>query len=110
MILPFRIELAMTFTSVIPEMACDGALKNALMMRPCAIAAGNIPILRPKARRIVPANEMADGRLPPVKTPSPFWSKSRHADRRPRLAARARVTAALRRHFERRGFIEVEPA
>jgi lysyl-tRNA synthetase class 2 len=45
-----------------------------------------------------------------LKPPSPFWSKDRHADRRPRLAARARVISALRRYFEGEGFIEVEPA
>jgi lysyl-tRNA synthetase class 2 len=45
-----------------------------------------------------------------LKPPSPFWSKDRHADRRPRLAARARITSALRRYFEAQGFIEVEPA
>jgi lysyl-tRNA synthetase class 2 len=49
-------------------------------------------------------------RLPDLKSPSPFWSKDRHADRRPRLLARARIVAALRRHFEAQGFIEVEPA
>jgi len=41
---------------------------------------------------------------------SPFWSKTRHADRRPRLAARARITSAVRRLFEGQGFVEVEPA
>ncbi len=41
---------------------------------------------------------------------SPFWTPSRHADRRPRLAARARLAAALRRRFEAEGFLEVEPA
>ncbi|THD44908.1 MAG: EF-P lysine aminoacylase GenX [Bradyrhizobium sp.] len=41
---------------------------------------------------------------------SPFWSQSRHADRRPRLAARARLAAALRQRFEAEGFVEVEPA
>jgi elongation factor P--(R)-beta-lysine ligase len=41
---------------------------------------------------------------------SPFWSRDRHADRRPRLAARARALSALRRRFEAEGFIEVEPA
>jgi lysyl-tRNA synthetase class 2 len=45
-----------------------------------------------------------------VNPPSPFWSKDRHADRRPRLAARARIASALRRYFERHRFIEVEPA
>jgi elongation factor P--(R)-beta-lysine ligase len=49
-------------------------------------------------------------RLPALQPPSPFWSKDRHADRRPRLAARARITAALRRYFEDSGFVEVEPA
>jgi len=41
---------------------------------------------------------------------SPFWSPTRHADRRPRLAARARIVSAVRRHFEGQGFVEVEPA
>jgi lysyl-tRNA synthetase class 2 len=48
--------------------------------------------------------------LTALKPPSPFWSKDRHADRRPRLAARARIVGALRRYFEGQGFIEVEPA
>ena len=41
---------------------------------------------------------------------SPVWSKSRHADRRPRLLARAKIIGALRKHFDAEGFIEVEPA
>jgi lysyl-tRNA synthetase class 2 len=41
---------------------------------------------------------------------SPLWRKNRHADRRPRLLARARAANLLRRRFEREGFIEVEPA
>jgi len=41
---------------------------------------------------------------------SPFWRKNRHADRRPRLVARARTASLLRRRFESEGFIEVEPA
>lgn len=49
-------------------------------------------------------------RFDALKPPSPFWSKDRHADRRPRLAARARIVGALRRHFEADGFTEVEPA
>ena len=42
--------------------------------------------------------------------PTPFWAPDRHADRRPRLLARARFVAALRAWFEAEGFIEVEPA
>jgi elongation factor P--(R)-beta-lysine ligase len=49
-------------------------------------------------------------RLPALKSPSPFWSKDRHSDRRPRLLARAAIISALRAYFEREGFIEVEPA
>jgi lysyl-tRNA synthetase class 2 len=49
-------------------------------------------------------------RLHALKQPSPFWSKDRHADRRPRLMARVRIVSALRLYFEREGFIEVEPA
>jgi lysyl-tRNA synthetase class 2 len=45
--------------------------------------------------------------IPPA---SPFWRKDRHADRRPRLLARARALSALRGRFEAEGFIEVEPA
>ncbi len=41
---------------------------------------------------------------------SPFWNPSRHADRRPRLAARARLAALVRGHFATEGFLEVEPA
>ena len=48
---------------------------------------------------------------PPRDAPaSPFWRKDRHADRRPRLVARARAASRLRRRFEAEGFIEVEPA
>jgi lysyl-tRNA synthetase class 2 len=41
---------------------------------------------------------------------SPWWHASVHADRRPFLTARARIIAALRRHFDREGFLEVEAA
>ncbi|MEJ1160774.1 EF-P lysine aminoacylase EpmA [Prosthecomicrobium sp. N25] len=39
---------------------------------------------------------------------SPWWSKSRHADRRPWLAARARIRRAVAAWFEADGFTEVE--
>ena len=42
--------------------------------------------------------------------PSPYWAPDRHADRRPRLIARARAVSALRGWFEAEGFVEVEPA
>jgi lysyl-tRNA synthetase class 2 len=42
--------------------------------------------------------------------PSPFWAPDRHADRRPRLLARARLAAATREYFANEGFVEVEPA
>jgi lysyl-tRNA synthetase class 2 len=45
-----------------------------------------------------------------VVTPSPWWSRERHADRRPFLLARNRIKAAIRRHFEADGFTEVECA
>jgi elongation factor P--(R)-beta-lysine ligase len=46
----------------------------------------------------------------PVKTPgsSPFWDPQVHADRRPALLARWRITAALRGWFAANDFIEVE--
>jgi elongation factor P--(R)-beta-lysine ligase len=40
--------------------------------------------------------------------PSPWWSASRHADRRPFLMARAAITRALRAWFDEQGFAEVE--
>ncbi|MBP6010667.1 MAG: EF-P lysine aminoacylase GenX [Alphaproteobacteria bacterium] len=43
-------------------------------------------------------------------TRSPWWSKDRHADRRPFLLARNRIKAAIRQHFETQGFTEVECA
>ena len=39
---------------------------------------------------------------------SPWWSPSRHTDRRPALLARGRIKAAIRTHFEAQGFVEVE--
>lgn len=37
---------------------------------------------------------------------SPWWHPDRHADRRPRLLLRNRIQAALRREFDRQGFVE----
>jgi lysyl-tRNA synthetase class 2 len=42
--------------------------------------------------------------------PSPWWSASRHADRKPFLMARAAITKALRAWFDEQGFAEVETA
>ncbi len=39
---------------------------------------------------------------------SPWWSRERHADRRPLLLARGRILAAARRYFTEHDFIEVE--
>lgn len=41
-------------------------------------------------------------------SPSPWWDKAVHADRRPFLLARQRVIAAVRAHFAEEGFLEVE--
>ncbi|MFN0219210.1 MAG: EF-P lysine aminoacylase EpmA [Hyphomicrobium sp.] len=40
--------------------------------------------------------------------PSPWWDKNRHADRRPRLLARAAIKRAIRAWFEAQGFIEID--
>jgi lysyl-tRNA synthetase class 2 len=40
--------------------------------------------------------------------PSSWWTPERHADRRPFLLARNRITAAIRAWFEAREFVEVE--
>ncbi|MDN4982396.1 EF-P lysine aminoacylase EpmA [Bradyrhizobium sp. WYCCWR 13022] len=39
---------------------------------------------------------------------SPFWSPSRHLDRRPFLQARGAITGAVRDFFAEQGFVEVE--
>lgn len=39
---------------------------------------------------------------------SPWWSRERHADRRPLLLARARILKETRAYFESHGFTEVE--
>lgn len=39
----------------------------------------------------------------------PWWSPARHADRRPFLLARATILKAVRRFFDARGFLEVDP-
>jgi lysyl-tRNA synthetase class 2 len=39
---------------------------------------------------------------------SPWWTKERHSDRRPRLEARGRISRAIRAWFEADGFTEVE--
>ncbi|MBI1187748.1 MAG: EF-P lysine aminoacylase GenX [Alphaproteobacteria bacterium] len=41
-------------------------------------------------------------------TDSPFWTRARHADRRPFLTARATIIAAIRAWFAEQGFIEVD--
>ncbi|MFZ1428441.1 MAG: amino acid--tRNA ligase-related protein, partial [Geminicoccaceae bacterium] len=41
--------------------------------------------------------------------PSPWWQPDVHADRRPFLQGRGRIQAALRRWFETREFVEVDP-
>ena len=41
-------------------------------------------------------------------TPSPFWNRARHVDRRATLLLRGRIRKALRERFEHDGFVEVE--
>lgn len=44
----------------------------------------------------------------PLPHTSPWWEKARHADRRPFLLARGRITAAVRNWFAQEAFVEVE--
>ncbi len=44
----------------------------------------------------------------PSSGPSPWWDKARHADRRPFLMARGRITCAVRDWFGQDDFLEVE--
>ncbi len=46
----------------------------------------------------------------PPSAPSPWWSPDLHRDRRPFLIGRNRITAAVRRFFAERDFVEVETA
>ena len=46
----------------------------------------------------------------PSHPPSPWWRPDVHADRRPFLLARNRITQAVRGWFEGQGFLEVEAA
>lgn len=43
-------------------------------------------------------------------TPSPWWERARHADRRVFLESRAKIVRAVRAWFEAEGFTEVEPS
>jgi lysyl-tRNA synthetase class 2 len=43
-----------------------------------------------------------------MEQPSPWWSATRHADRKPFLMARAEITRAVRTWFDEQGFAEVE--
>lgn len=45
----------------------------------------------------------------PKMSQTPWWSPSRHADRRPALLARARIQAALRGWLTDHAFLEVDP-
>ncbi|WP_046863707.1 EF-P lysine aminoacylase EpmA [Microvirga massiliensis] len=45
----------------------------------------------------------------PPPSVSPWWTPDVHADRRPFLLIRGRITAAVRAFFEERDFVEVEP-
>jgi len=40
----------------------------------------------------------------------PLWSRDRHAERRARLLTRARIASLVRRWFDAKGFVEVDPA
>ncbi|HEY2752370.1 EF-P lysine aminoacylase EpmA [Phenylobacterium sp.] len=44
----------------------------------------------------------------PEDNPSSWWNPERHAERRPVLLARNRITSAVRAWFDARGFVEVE--
>jgi elongation factor P--(R)-beta-lysine ligase len=72
----------------------------------------NIPILPPKASRAVVdlRRPLGPGVSLSLSSPQPFWRKDRYAARRGRLAARAEVSAFLRRWFAAQGFVEIQPA
>ncbi len=45
-----------------------------------------------------------------MSAPRPWWHSDKHADRRPFLLERGRIKSAIRRWFEKQGFLEVETA
>src|SRR5262245_42876312 len=65
-------------------------------------------------RNIAISRAMASHPMPaPDRSPdlaSPWWAPSRHADRRPFLLARGRMTGAVRQWFRDQAFVEVETA
>ncbi len=61
-----------------------------------------------RAKRHIYRTDMAISSSSP--SASPFWAARVHADRRPFLAARARILSAWRRWFEAEDFTEVETA
>lgn len=48
--------------------------------------------------------------MAPESQPSPWWTRARHADRRPFLQKRVAITRALRGWFADQGFVEVDTA
>jgi elongation factor P--(R)-beta-lysine ligase len=56
----------------------------------------------------LPMERLNDRHEDRVTDPSPWWDAGVHADRRPFLAARGRIRAAVRQWFASRGFTEVE--
>src|ERR1700681_1711088 len=106
MTLPLRIELAMTFKAVFPDiLARDRSGHGRPLGQRSGFGlqhtdfAGRCQRFRGSRGGLLMAK---DDQL------SPWWSPARYADVRPFLAARSAISRAIRAWFDGQGFAEVE--
>ncbi len=78
------------------------AIDPRYIANPAAKASGH-----PQTFALAPVPGHPETRL---NTSAPFWTPDRHARRRHRLLARARIIEFVRRWFDAKGFVEVDPA
>src|ERR1019366_2283616 len=104
MTLPLRIELAMTFKAVFPDILARDPIRT---WASCGQRSGfglQHTDFAGRCQRFTGSLMAKDDQL------SPWWSAGRYADVRPFLAARTAITRATRAWFDEQGFTEVETA
>ncbi len=106
MMLPLRIELAMTFTDRFPNVQGRARCRFGTSGTGNAVSGCNILICRPKASILRPDWAISPMNKGPEQ--SPWWTPERHLDRKSFLQARSAISRALRDWFEDEGFAEVE--
>jgi hypothetical protein len=75
-----------------------------------SIGARYILILASKTSRFAGVVLYPFGNRLSLSASPPLWNQDRHAERRARLLARQRIARFVRRWFEAKGFVEVDPA